>query len=233
MHQSESIGALGAALSKAQAIMEGAKVDASNPFFKSKYADLSSVWRACQGPLTENGLSITQTMDYDGERIMLITTLIHSSGEWMKGKLPVMASKLDSQAVGSAITYARRYALAAMVGICPYDDDAESAMKESRKPSPKKESSQKAKYVQNKEEPTTNNLPSSKELVAALRQNIKLKDSGLLEEYFGYCEERVNKPMTAVVDIWLANPEPFKEHYAKWVMKKEVEENTSLAIKEA
>jgi hypothetical protein len=126
--QSAELGALAAALSKAQSIMEGAKEDANNPFFKSKYADLASVWAACKIPLTSNGLSIVQTVENGGEKAYLVTTLLHISGQWMRSFMPILMAKQDAQSLGSAITYCRRYALAAIVGVCPADDDGEGAV---------------------------------------------------------------------------------------------------------
>lgn len=126
--QSVEIKDLATALAKAQAEIKGAVKDASNPFFKSNYADLQSVWDACRLPLSKNGLSVAQTTDIVGERLVLVTTLLHSSGQWIRGALPVEPVKRDPQGMGSAITYARRYALAAMVGIYQTDDDAEVAM---------------------------------------------------------------------------------------------------------
>lgn len=126
--QSPELGALAAALSKAQSIMEGAKEDANNPFFKSKYADLASVWAACKIPLTSNGLSIVQTVENGGEKAYLVTTLLHISGQWMRSFMPILMAKQDAQSLGSAITYCRRYALAAIVGVCPADDDGEGAV---------------------------------------------------------------------------------------------------------
>lgn len=127
--QSESLGKLAEALAKAQSTMEEAKEDSKNPFFKSNYADLTSVWRACRKSLTDNGLSVVQTTDLRDDKITVVTTLIHSSGEWMKGCLPLVLTKNDPQTMGSALTYARRYALAAIVGVCKEgeDDDAEQA----------------------------------------------------------------------------------------------------------
>lgn len=130
--KSETIGALAAALAKAQSEMQGAVKDAANPFFKSKYADLESVWQACRKPLTDNGLSVVQTTRYSPDGLVLVTTLLHSSGEWIGGEMPVLAKDASPQAQGSAITYARRYALAAAVGVYQTDDDAEAAM--ARKP---------------------------------------------------------------------------------------------------
>jgi hypothetical protein len=125
--QSETIGALAAALAKAQSQISGAVKDAANPFFKSKYADLESVWQACRKPLTDNGLAVTQTSRYTPDGLMLVTTLLHASGEWIAGEMPVLTKDASPQAQGSGITYARRYALAAIVGVYQTDDDAEAA----------------------------------------------------------------------------------------------------------
>ena len=125
--QSETIGALAAALAKAQNQISGAVKDAANPFFKSKYADLESVWQACRKPLTDNGLAVTQTSRYTTDGLMLVTTLLHSSGEWISGEMPVLTKDASPQAQGSGLTYARRYALAAIVGVYQTDDDAEAA----------------------------------------------------------------------------------------------------------
>lgn len=129
MMQSESLGKLAEALAKAQSTMGEAKEDSKNPFFKSNYADLTSVWRACRKSLTDNGLSVVQTTDLRDDKILVYTTLIHTSGEYMRGCLPLLLTKNDPQTMGSALTYARRYTLAAIVGVCKEgeDDDAEQA----------------------------------------------------------------------------------------------------------
>ena len=131
MEHSEQINELATALAKAQGDLKGAKKDSKNPFFHSSYADLASVWDACREPLSKNGLSVVQTTDWVvGEEhcLLLLTTLLHSSGQWITGKLLIKPVKDDPQGLGSAITYARRYALSAIVGIAAEDDDAESAM---------------------------------------------------------------------------------------------------------
>lgn len=125
--QSEHINELAAALSKAQAGITGALKDSANPFFKSKYADLASCWDACRKQLTDNGLSVIQTTEVQDGHVVVVTTLAHSSGQWMRGVLPVKAKDDGAQAQGSGITYARRYALAAIVGLAQIDDDAEAA----------------------------------------------------------------------------------------------------------
>jgi hypothetical protein len=128
MNQSSSIAALAAALAKAQSSITGAVKDSANPFFKSKYADLESVWAACRKPLTENGLSVIQTTQPTKHGLMLVTTLAHSSGEWIRGYMTILTKDSTAQSMGSGITYARRYALAAICGVYQADDDAEAAV---------------------------------------------------------------------------------------------------------
>ncbi len=127
MYQSEQINEIANALSKAQADITPAIKESTNPFFKSKYADLSSVWGACREPLTKNGLAVLQTMEYKDSQMVLITTLTHSSGQWIRSCLPILPVKQDAQSIGSAITYMRRYSLAAMVGVIADDDDGNAA----------------------------------------------------------------------------------------------------------
>jgi hypothetical protein len=145
MPQSESIAKLADALCKAQAMMKPAVKDTENPFFKSKYADLASVWDAIREPLQKNGLSITQLpMAVGVDQIGVRTVLMHASGEWVDSSFYLTPLKrrpkpdpktpdvdltpfVDPQSAGSAITYARRYALAAIMGVCTEDDDGEAA----------------------------------------------------------------------------------------------------------
>lgn len=127
MTHSEQINEIAAALSKAQAVIAGAVKDKTNPHFKSDYADLSSVWDACRKPLTDNGLSVAQTAATEEGRVGVTTILMHSSGQWISDTLVMKPTKDDPQGVGSCITYARRYALAAMVGVAPEDDDGNAA----------------------------------------------------------------------------------------------------------
>jgi hypothetical protein len=131
---SASIGALAAALAKAQGAMSGAKKDAENPFFKSAYADLASVWDTCRAPLAANGLAVIQTTGGNADLVEVITTLAHTSGEWVRGTLVMKPVKADPQGIGSALTYARRYALAAIVGIAPEDDDGNAASQPGKPP---------------------------------------------------------------------------------------------------
>jgi hypothetical protein len=130
MLQSESIGKLAEAVAKAQGIMESAVKDSKNPFFKSSYSSLAAVWSACRKPLSDNGLSVVQTTEYlpeNPDMVIVDTRLCHSSGEWIQGRLVMKPVKADPQGIGSCLTYARRYALSAMVGIAPEDDDGNAA----------------------------------------------------------------------------------------------------------
>ncbi len=135
MLQSNEIDQLAASLVKVQTSLNGALKDSSNPFFKSKYADLESVWAACREPLTSNGLCVVQGTAVDPTQgTCVVTTLYHTSGQWVRGMLPINAKANDPQGQGSAITYARRYALAALVGVVQTDDDGEAAMARPQKP---------------------------------------------------------------------------------------------------
>ena len=127
MKRSESINEIATALSKAQEEMSGAVKDSSNPFFKSKYADLASVRDAIKDPFSKNGISYVQTIEMNDKGPVLITTLMHSSGQWIESDLQILPVKPDPQSMGSALTYARRYALAAIAGVPQVDDDAELA----------------------------------------------------------------------------------------------------------
>ena len=128
MPASLTIAALAAALVKAQSAMGGAKKDSTNPHFRTAYADLASVWDACRAPLANAGLSVVQLVSSDEKSAIIETILAHSSGEWVSSTLAVPLTKADAQGLGSAITYGRRYALAAIVGVCPADDDGEAAV---------------------------------------------------------------------------------------------------------
>ncbi len=127
MTTSEQINELAAALAKAQGAMGGASKSSANPFFKSKYADLASVWEACRKPLADNGLSILQSPQAAGAQVTVETLLLHASGQWIRDAVTVMAKDDSPQAVGSAITYARRYSLQSFAGVAPEDDDGEAA----------------------------------------------------------------------------------------------------------
>ena len=111
----------------AQMATEAVKKAATNPAFKSKYADLSEVVEAVVPALNKAGIGVMQFPSYDGELVGVTTVLMHESGATVTGTLHLRPSKSDPQGVGSAVTYARRYSLLAMTGAAPEDDDGNSA----------------------------------------------------------------------------------------------------------
>ena len=141
METSAELSELATALALTQGEIEGATKDSENPAFKNggkviKYADLSSVWDAFQKVGPKNGLSVVQAPGEMIENRMTMTTmLLHKSGQYIRQTLSIPLSKVDAQGYGSATTYARRYALAAFVGICPEDDDGNAASE----PAPKQQ----------------------------------------------------------------------------------------------
>lgn len=134
---SESIKEIVGALCKVQLQLKPAIKDTVNPFHKSKYADLNSVFDSCRELLGLNNLCIFQQLINEGTQLYLTTTLAHSSGEWFKSIAPiatqtrkvvpntgeVIIENMTPQQLGSSITYMRRYSISALVGICSDDDD--------------------------------------------------------------------------------------------------------------
>lgn len=125
--QSETIGELAKALVKVQATMKAAVKNKVNPFYKSSYADLESCLAAARSELSENGLCVSQTTDVTELGTLLVTTLLHVSGEWISGNYPIVGKDNSPQSIGAAITYARRYAFCAIVGLATEDDDGNAA----------------------------------------------------------------------------------------------------------
>jgi hypothetical protein len=133
---SAEVGELAAALAKAQAEMKPATLDKVNPHFRSKYASLASCLEAAR-PLAKHGIAVAQIPEQEEAGLHLSTMLIHSSGQWMKGRMKVLAAQQTAQGIGSGLSYARRYSLSAMAGIAAdEDDDAEEATRPAREERP-------------------------------------------------------------------------------------------------
>jgi len=142
---SDTLGALAAALAKAQGAIEAAKRDSENPYYESKYADIGAVWAVCRGPLSANEIAVVQGTRLDSTRVVQIqnddgttrdltvpqftetTKLIHSSGEWIETDCTAEGRDFSAQAFGSIHTYLRRYGLQGAVGVATEDDDGEAA----------------------------------------------------------------------------------------------------------
>lgn len=113
----------------AQGEMDGAKKNSANPAFKSKYADLGAVCDAVMEALNKHGIGVIQFPTYDADGVHVQTILAHSAGGTMSDVLTLKPQQATPQGVGSAVTYARRYALSAICGIAPEDDDGNAASK--------------------------------------------------------------------------------------------------------
>ncbi|MDP2364475.1 MAG: ERF family protein [Ignavibacteria bacterium] len=210
--KSETIGEIAKALAAAQGMMKAAPKDATNPFFKSHYADLASVWDTARKPLADNGLSVTQTTRMDGDKIILETTLLHQSGEWISGDLALKPVKDDPQGQGSAITYARRYALSAIIGISTEDDDGNEASKQATKTA----------TVSNRTPQPAQTPPAA----SPIKQEAKSEESGLFWshlENIGQLLTRGNSLGLKIADIYgdlgeKSNKEITQEPDAAWAI---------------
>lgn len=132
MIQSEQINELAAALAKAQGEMENAAKNAVNSHLKNRYADLAEIWNTVRGPLSRHGLSVVQSQALVDGAVEVDTLLMHTSGQWIRTTCAAAPAKMDPQGIGSAITYLRRYSLAAACGIAQEDDDGEGAKSNGR-----------------------------------------------------------------------------------------------------
>jgi hypothetical protein len=136
MMQSQTIGEIAKALSKAQGEFSVVKKECENPFFKSKYADLAACIDATRAALSANGLAVIQLTKIVNDKTVLETTIAHSSGEFITGEYLVQPTKQDPQAMGSALTYARRFSFCGMLSIAAEaeDDDGNNASGNKKEP---------------------------------------------------------------------------------------------------
>lgn len=128
MNKSESIVELAKALAAAQGELANASKNAKNPHFRSAYADLGEILNVIRPVFAKHGLGIMQMPDYEQGIVTVETLITHSSGEYISSQTRLPVGKQDAQGVGGAITYARRYSLAAVAGIGQEDDDGNSAV---------------------------------------------------------------------------------------------------------
>jgi len=129
MYQSESLKNFAPAMCEVQKNDLVAKATSLNPYYNAHFANLPTVWDTIRKPLTDNGFCVIQSTLPHDSGVIVVTTLLHKSGEWMRGKLLMPTDKRTPQAYGSVMSFGRRYALSAMVGVSSEydDDDAESA----------------------------------------------------------------------------------------------------------
>lgn len=132
---SESTAKLDEAMAKAQAEIHSASKDKVNPAYRSKYADLTSIWDACRTALTKHGIAVTQWPLHSDDSRLHILTRLACSGEWMQAHFSIPVGKQDAHGYGSATTYAKRFALAAAVGVvADEDDDGNAAVGKRQEP---------------------------------------------------------------------------------------------------
>ena len=130
MRTSENINEIASAISSAQAQIIPAAYDAANPHFRSRYASLASCMQSCRAALSQNKIAVVQGTTCSDKYVTVTTMLIHSSGQFISDDITIPIAQNTAQAIGSALTYGRRYGLSALVGIVSDedDDDAELAM---------------------------------------------------------------------------------------------------------
>lgn len=177
--KNREINELAKSLSNAQSEISNAHKDKKNPFFKSTYADLASVWDAIREPMTKNGLSIVQ-MPTEGVSgvIGLSSILMHESGQYIESKYYMKPVKDDPQGRGSCITYMRRYALQAILGVCPADDDGNAAS-------------------HNQSKANKNMTPEFKETVSQGPSDAQLKRLFAIKSQYGWNDNQVKSHMLA------------------------------------
>ena len=181
MNRSEQINELANALCKAQSQMKHADKDATNPAFKSKYATLASVIDAVRAPLANHGLAFTQLPSETESGVAVETVLLHTSGQWISSSLTVPSGKTTAHGVGAAITYAKRYGLAAMCGIsAETDDDGNVATKSAE---PRRSNSVARTTV----EETGAKVDESRlmDIVISLRESLAIDDGLGVQEVWG------------------------------------------------
>ena len=163
MKTSEHVNEIGKAMACVQGEMRPAIKDSNNPFFKSKYSNLTSVWDSIREPLMKNQISVFQDVFTTEHGVSVTTKLVHASGQWIDfGPLEIPLSKRDAQSIGSATSYAKRYSLSAACGVVTddMDDDAEIAMNRNGKPEKVKE--------EKKEQPKSEPVPITKQQIKEL-----------------------------------------------------------------
>lgn len=135
-YRSDNINEIAGAMAKAQGEYKRIDLNRENPYFKSKYADLDSIVEATRVALSKNGIFFTQTIHLEEGATILHTELLHASGQWIKSMTRILPAKNDPQTYGSTLTFMKRYAAAAILGVTashdPLDDDAEIAMVDAR-----------------------------------------------------------------------------------------------------
>lgn len=188
MNKSESIVELAKAMAKAQGEIENASKNAKNPHFRSKYADLAEVLNTVRPVMSANGISISQFPAFEQGIASVETIVMHSSGEWMSGVSSAPVSKQDAQGVGSALTYLRRYSLAAIAGIAQEDDDANSAVGgQQRQQQPQRQQQAPAQQAPAQQAPAQMDAAALEKAIEACKA---APDKATLTKYYQMAQQR-------------------------------------------
>lgn len=198
-------------LMKAKQEIGAVKKDSKNPFHKSNYASLNAYIDASEDHLLENGLILTQAGNGSFTEPMIIATLIHpESGQWIKSYFPILNPKQDSQGLGAAVTYMRRYSIATLLGLVAEDDDGETAVG-------------RGKYEQQKKK-AVDKAEDSEEDKALLQKLLELFDKDdrfLVMEYIKVVSKHFDWSQAECVKKFLEDKE-FMEKFNKWKSKKKI-----------
>lgn len=187
MRTSEQINEIAKAMSVAQGEMNPASKNSSNPHFKSKYADLASIWDVIRSPLRKSEICVWQDVISTEVGISVTTRLTHSSGQWVEfGPLEIPLFKRDAQGVGSAISYGKRYAIGAALGVVSDEDDDGNAACAQSKPKVQVITTQQAKELDDLFEV----VPDYKEVVL---KSLKSRNINSFKELTVELYERVQK----------------------------------------
>lgn len=218
MEMSQEVKDLFSALSKAQGEIRVALKDQVNPHFKSKYAGLDSAWEAVREPLSKYGLSVTQLISSDADKIYITTILAHASGQWIRSTTSVCSSSIAPQAAGSAITYYRRYSLLAITGCAPgeEDDDANSAQAAFNKCSTQPSAQNKSKG-DTRETDNTDILGKFSHLTKDIPSD-QMKD--YLDHFYEICKEKCPSREQFNVEWarrWIQNPNGARVTFDKFL----------------
>jgi hypothetical protein len=211
MYQSEQIGELAKALAEAQGkftfALKASTADMGAKGGRRKYADLQSVIDAIKPHLTSHGLAVVQATMPNAGGISLRTTLMHSSGQWIAGQIDLPIDRMGGiQGMGSALTYARRYALSAMVGIASdEDDDGEASMAAAKK--------YKAEQVQQvRQQATANNPdPATEAQIKAIMACLQSRGFRTREDYLAELGNFLGRPITSSKELTRAEASDFLE----------------------
>jgi hypothetical protein len=216
MNQSEQIDLLSAALVEFHKSAPEVKKNAINPHFKNRYADLASIIDATRSPLADAGLSVVQLPDGDD----LVTRLIHKSGQWISSRTALKFTKQDAQGYGSALTYARRYALSAILNLAADDDDGEAASRPTRSKTTEAPAKPPAYVIKDKYEEPKAKFYTEEETRKKLGQMFSVPAVTYVLEWASSSDRKKPTPADKFTDAHFASIEKNRQVLEKYIEEK-------------